>query len=280
MYRTRPHWSYSALSQYLRCPLQYFFQRVLGMPIRSIGAGLALGSAVHAGLAEYHRRLKAGMPVSSEDVINAFRDQWDEKEASEEIQFAAGETPERVVEQGVHLLELYLEEPPPEQVVAVEQVFVAPLYNSRGEFLETPLVAITDLITVEGDQLKVTEFKTSGRAYSEGEASSSLQPTCYVHAVRECLGQDANVEYTVLIKTKTPKVQRLQTSRYADDCGRLGDLVEKVQRGVDLGIYYPVESPMNCANCSFRQPCREWGASSRQPETISLSSVLAEADAC
>ena len=60
MDRSHPHWSYSAISQYLRCPLQYFFQRILGLPSRSIGLGLVLGSAVHAGLAEYHRRLMAG----------------------------------------------------------------------------------------------------------------------------------------------------------------------------------------------------------------------------
>ena len=54
----RPHWSYSAITQYLRCPQQYFFQRVLGIPSRSIGTGLALGSAVHAGLAAYHQRLQ------------------------------------------------------------------------------------------------------------------------------------------------------------------------------------------------------------------------------
>ena len=25
----RPHWSYSSLAQYLRCPLQYYFERVV-----------------------------------------------------------------------------------------------------------------------------------------------------------------------------------------------------------------------------------------------------------
>jgi CRISPR/Cas system-associated exonuclease Cas4 (RecB family) len=263
MNHSRPHWSYSAISQYLRCPLQYYFQRVLGIPSRTTSSGMALGSAVHAGLAEYHRRLMEQEQATPETVAKAFQDDWQERETRESIQFRDGDTRDDCIAQGVHLLELYLKEPPPERIVAVEHRFMAPLANSQGEYLETPLVAITDLITADNESLQVKEFKTSGRAYSESEVASSLQPTCYVHAVRECLGQEPSVEYTVLVKTKTPKVQRLQTSRYADDCGRLGDLVQTIQRAVDLGIFYPVESPMNCATCAYRQQCRDWGQTHR-----------------
>ena len=271
----RPHWSYSAITQYLRCPLQYFFQRVLGIPSHSIGTGLALGSAVHAGLAEYHQRLQRKDVIDTEAVLKAFHECWDEKELNETIQYRDGDTREDSIEQGVHLLELYLKETPPEGIIAVEQRILVPLYNSQGEYLETPLVAITDLITETDAQLTVREFKTSGRAYSESDVASSLQPTCYVHAVRETLGRDANVEYTVLVKTKTPKIQRLKTSRYAEDCGRLGDLVQTIQRAVDLGIFYPVESPMNCSTCPYRQPCREWGQKPRaQDEFVPLTIPL------
>ncbi len=275
----RPHWSYSAITQYLRCPQQYFFQRVLGIPSHSIGTGLALGSAVHAGLAEYHQRLQRKEAIDTEAVLKAFHECWDEKELNETIQYRDGDNREDSIAQGVHLLELYFKEPPPEGIVAVEQRILVPLYNSQGEYLETPLVAITDLITETNEDLTVKEFKTSGRAYSDSEVESSLQPTCYVHAVRETLGRDANVEYTVLVKTKTPKIQRLKTSRYAEDCGRLGDLVQTIQRAVDLGIFYPIENPMNCSTCPYRQPCRERGQSLRPQELVQLQ-VPQEAMAC
>ena len=114
----------------------------------------------------------------------------------------------------------------------------------------------------------------NGATFStSADVSSSLQPTCYVHAVRECLGQEPSVEYTVLVKTKTPKVQRLQTSRYAEDCGRLGDLVQSIQRAVDLGIFYPVESPMNCTTCPYRQSCRDWGQSHRPIQAMELAGL-------
>lgn len=276
----RPHWSYSAISQYLRCPLQYFFQRILSLPSHSISCGLVMGSSVHAGLAEYHRRVKEQEKIDKEAIFKVFRECWSEKEIKEKILFRDGDNRDDSIAQGLNLLEIYLQEPPPEKIVAIEQKLLAPLCNSQGEYLETPLVAITDLIKSTDQGLTVEEFKTSGRAYSESEVGSSLQPTCYVHAVQECLGQVPNVEYTILIKTKNPKVQRLKTSRYSEDCGRLGDLVQTIQRAVELGIFYPVESPMNCSTCSYRQTCREWGKCSKPHEDLVQLQVPQEAMEC
>lgn len=278
--RHRAHWSYSAISQYLRCPLQYFFQRVLCLPSHSIGCGLVMGSAVHAGLAEYHRRIMENEDIEMDAVFKVFHECWSEKEANEKVLYREGDNREDSIAQGINLLEIYFKEPPPENIVAIEHRFLVPLYNSHGEYLETPLVAITDLITAKDESLTVQEFKTSGRSYSESEVGSSLQPTCYVQAVQESLGQVPNVEYTILIKTKTPKVQRLKTSRYAEDCGRLGDLVQTIQRAVDLGIYYPVESPMNCSTCSFRQQCREWGQQRRQQDDLVQLHIPQESMEC
>jgi ATP-dependent helicase/DNAse subunit B len=54
----RLHWSYSAISQFLSCPLRFYFQRVIRLPQRSVGSSLVLGSSVHAALAEYHRTVR------------------------------------------------------------------------------------------------------------------------------------------------------------------------------------------------------------------------------
>lgn len=278
--RDRPHWSYSSISQYVRCPLQYFFQRVLGLPSRTTSNGLVLGSAVHAALAEYHRRLQCTETIVAGGILKVFHDAWDERESAGEITYRDGDTRDDSLSQGVQLLNIYLKEPPPVGIVSIEQEMLVPLVNSRGEYLEQPLLAVTDLVTQVDGHLKVTEFKTSGRAYSESEVTASLQPTCYVHAVSEMYGRQASIEYTVLIKTKIPKVQRLTTSRYTTDFGRLGDLVESVQRAVDLGIFYPVESPMNCATCAYRQPCREWGAGPAiHPPQFTLP-ILSEVSPC
>lgn len=254
----RPHWSYSSITQYLACPLRYYFQRILCLPQPTVGSGLVLGSAVHAALAEYHRDLKDGKVPRVDLMKQAYVAEWDRRDGTE-ITYKDGETRQDLMDQGLALVDLYLKEPPPERIVAVEEDIIAPVHNSSGEYLETPLVAIADLIVATDDGLVVREFKTSARAYADTETASSLQPTCYVNAVEEVYGEPTTVSYTVLVKTKTPKIQHLETTRAPEDLGRLGDIVEAVERAVEANIYYPVESPMNCSTCPYREPCKEWG---------------------
>jgi putative RecB family exonuclease len=258
MFAERRHWSFSAINQYLRCPLQYYFERVLKLPQPTVSSGLVLGSAIHAALADYHLNLQRRTPTTIDKLQRVLLAYWTQREAERPIQYKADEN--RVVQlaTGVSLLETYLKEPPPEGIVGVEQRLLVPLVNSNGEYLETPLAAVVDLLTRDERQLKVREFKTSGRAYGEMEVETSLQATSYVNAVWQAYGEWAAVEYNILIKTKSPKFQRLTTARNESDVGRLGDIVENVERAVDQSIFFPIESPLNCSTCPFRQSCRQW----------------------
>lgn len=255
---TRPHWSFSALNQYLRCPLQYYFERVLKLPRTSVGSGLVFGSAVHSALAVYHQGISEGNKPSLPDVQQAYLREWSEREDYQTIDYRPKENRDSLIDLGIALLELYQREPPPENIVTIEQTVIVPLRNSEGTYLATPMVAVADLITRDDKSLKLTEFKTSGRSYGSFEVDSSLQATCYVHAVHEMFDEWSSVEFAVLVKTKTPKLQRLTTTRTKEHLGRLGDLVENVERAVNSQIFYPVESPLNCSGCSFRKQCLEW----------------------
>lgn len=275
----RTHWSYSAISQYLACPLRFYFQRIQRIPQTSVSSSLVLGSSVHSALAEYHRTVQEDEPTDIPKLHRIIAEAWSKREKETRITFRDGESQSDLKDQAIALVELYLKEPPPEGIVAIEREIMAPLHNSQGEYLETPLLAVADLITEGNEELAVREFKTSSRAYSEMEAETSLQPTCYVNAVQEIYGHPATVEYTVLVKTKTPKVQRLTTVRTDEDLSRLGDIVETIERAIQANAFYPVETPLNCSTCPFRQPCREWSRI-ENPELIQLYIKSAEARAC
>jgi putative RecB family exonuclease len=258
---SRPHWSYSSINQFLRCPLQFYFERILRLPQRTVGSGLVLGSAVHRTLEAYHRGLQEKQPRPLDHLQTVFLSAWKTREEKVEITYRNGDSRDHSVAQGIDLIEVYLQEPPPESIVAVEQEMVVPLHNSKGDYLERPLVAVLDLITHE-EGLKVSEFKTSGRAYGEFEAETSIQPTCYLNAVQEMYGEPAAVEFVVLVKTKKPKVQRIPVVRDDGDVARLGDLIQAIERAIEAKAFFPIETPMNCSNCPHREPCREWGRSS------------------
>ncbi len=276
----RPHWSYSAVNQYLRCPLQFYLERVARIPQESVGSSLVLGSAVHAALETYHRGLQQRHHASAEELQAAFLNKWQWREREMAIAYRSGESRDDCIAQGIHLVKLYVADPPPSEVIAVERELVVPLHNSRGKYLETPLVTVIDLLARENGRLKILEIKTSGRSYAESDSETSLQPACYVNAVREEYGEEATVEFVVLVKTKTPKIQRVSTFRNEDDLGRLGDLVEAVEHAVRTGVFYPNENPRNCSTCSYRTPCRQWGTSGFRQFMRNRPPALVEVGAC
>ena len=255
----RPHWSYSALNQFLKCPLQFWFERVLKLPRKKTSEAQVLGSSVHAALAVYHRNLRAGEPTPTHRLQEAFLASWDEESSRFDVLSEERRTHDDNVALGISLIELYLKEEPPSNIVAVESPLLVPIINSAGDYLEKPLLVVPDLVTRQGDDsLSVREIKTSGRAYSESEVAASLQPTCYGHAVHELTGIEPTVEYTVLVKTRTPRLQKVEAVRAIPDYHRLGDLIQAVERSIDAQSFFPVESPLNCSGCHFFRECRSW----------------------
>jgi CRISPR/Cas system-associated exonuclease Cas4 (RecB family) len=209
-------------------------------------------------LAFHHRKLNAREVVAAHQVHDTFLSAWKDQTCRFEVVYDK-RSPDGNLALGVALIETYLKEPIPENIVAIEAPMLAPITTSSGLVLEKPLLMVPDLITrQEGGPLKVNEIKTSGRAFSESEVATSLQPTCYSSALYELTGEEPVVEYAVLVKTKVPKVQRIEVIRTGPDFGRLGDIVEAVERAVNAGVFYPVESPLNCSSCPFFRECRGW----------------------
>jgi putative RecB family exonuclease len=256
---TRPHWSYSSVSQFLKCPLQFYFERVLKLPRKSKTDALVLGSSLHSALAVYHRKLQFGEMVTAQEIHTAYLEAWKEQAEDGQIVTSGEKSLSDSRDLGISLVDVYLKDPPTGTILAVETPMLAPIANSQGEYLEKPLLVVADLITRQGNgTLQVNEIKTSGRAYSESEVATSLQPTFYANALYELTGEEPAVEFTVLVKTKTPKVQKIQAIRNASDFQRLGDIIEAVGRSMEAKSFYPIESPLNCSGCSFYRQCKSW----------------------
>lgn len=254
----RPHWSYSSISQYLKCPLQFYYERVLHLPRRTISDAQVLGSSIHAALAHYHRSLQVGQTTPPHQIHEAFLSDWAER-LNQSVVVHDTRSPEETIDLGIALIDAYLLEPVPQQITAVEAPILTPITNSRGEVLEKPLLVVIDLITrPEDGQPVITELKTTSRSFSESEIATSLQPTFYASAFHELTDQEPLVQYVALVKTKTPKVQRIETVRTVADFGRLGDVVRVVEQAVEAEIFYPVENPLNCASCTYFKECRTW----------------------
>jgi len=63
--------------------------------------------------------------------------------------------------------------------------------------------------------------------------------------------------FDVLLKTKEPKVQNLQTSRTRDHRRKFARLSNMVLAGIDSNIFMPNPSWM-CPTCQYAKACSEW----------------------
>lgn len=236
------------------------------MPRKGVTDAQVLGSAVHSALATYHLKLQSGGVVTAESIRQAYLDAWEGQIEDGQVVTLSGKSLGDSRDLGMTLVEVYLEQPASGSIIAVESPMMSPIANSRGEYLEKPILIVADLVTRQEDgTLLITEIKTSGRAYSESEVATSLQPTFYANSIFETTGEEPAVEFTVLVKTKVPKIQAIRTT---SDYRRLGDLIGVVERAVEAGVFYPVESPMNCSGCPFYRPCREWTGQGSSGEAI------------
>ena len=271
----RPHWSFSQVNQFLRCPLQYYFERILKLERPFTSSALVLGSSVHEALAEYHRHLQANQPVPEGHIQQIFLATWQANEDRQPIQFKEKETRDELLAQGVALLELYEQEPPPQNIIAVEEAMLVPLFTSSGECLEKPLMAVLDLLNRDDHGLVVNEFKTAARRFGESETETKLQATAYSHAIQQRYDEKPGIRYVILVKTKKPQIQYIETVRDDADAARLGDLIQAVERAISAEAYYPIESPMNCSGCQFYRQCRSWrGCSQHQAKVENLEMAV------
>src|SRR5262249_20324942 len=114
----------------MRCPLRHWFEYELALPKRTVPSALVLGSSIHQSLAVYHQSVMQGEPVTPETVKTEFLQAWNQRQRQETIVFQH-QTESDAVSQGVALLEVYLRQPPPQNILAVEQRLTTPVANSQ-----------------------------------------------------------------------------------------------------------------------------------------------------
>ena len=88
--------SFYAIDDYLTCPLKYKYAHVLRVPLAPHHS-IIYGAAIHAAVAEFHKRHARGDVMSEEELVDAFTAAWRSEgflsREHEEARLAAGRTP-------------------------------------------------------------------------------------------------------------------------------------------------------------------------------------------
>ena len=242
-------YSYTQISQYLRCPRSYCYRYLDGWREKETRAAMVFGRCFEKALGAY---------FSQEDSAAVLFKEWDAyREAA--FEFRKGESWDRLFHQGVHLLETFARDsrvriPRPQKNLQIKMLRALP---GGSEF-----VSYLDAIGEIDDQHCLIDWKTTTSRYStEPEGLLSLDPQliCY-----SWISGISEVALVVFVRKHAPEIQYLRATISEEQRQEFGRLVETTIGQIEAaqfvshsGIRFPQNGCLSCPHlglCLNNQP--------------------------
>lgn len=248
--REKPHWSYSAFQTYLTCPMRYYFRYIERAEVEKTNMSIPFGRAFHAVLSE---RARKGTSYTVEDAKDDFAFYFrGETEVCENLAYKPDEDYLFWESRGCDMLDVALSDWPDDYTVKS----VAEAFSVNVPGLSKPLVGEFDLVVTDGGDETISDWKTASMKWPTGKVDRDLQATTFCYAYQQKHGVNPMFRFDVFTKAKNPAHHQFYTLRTDDDFDRFVYLAGKIEKAVNTGIFLPVESCMNCAECAYGSRCK------------------------
>jgi PD-(D/E)XK nuclease superfamily len=236
--------SYTQIAQYLRCPRSYRHRYLDGWRERETRAAMIFGRCFEKALGAYFCGDDCSAVLHRE--WGAFRDA--------RFEFRKGETWDRLIHQGVHLLERFAQDnriqiPQPHQNLQIKVVRKLPNVNQ--------FVAYVDAIGELDGVRCLMDWKTTTSRYSEqpaGLLSLDSQLICY-----SWMTGIPEVALVVFVRKHQPEIQYLKTSISEEQRLEFGRLVEMTVGQIEAAQFHShsgIRFPQNgCVSCPHLGLC-------------------------
>ena len=257
--RKTEHLSASSIGTYVECSLLFYFSKVLKLLMEFKSAAMEFGSAIHKTLEYYYQEKMIGEKLLLKDIHEFFENTWKIRaEDKIDIQYTKGHDFKSMLLMGKDLLTVWYNKLPDDNytIIGIEEAFSFYLPG-----IELPFIGAMDLIEEdEAGIIIITDFKTSGKAYSIDEVDQNQQLTLYQLALKSMgyVGREILLKFDTLIKTKTPKFEQYWTTRSELDEHRLIRKAVQVWDGIQKGVFIPNDTSWKCKGCSYKTACNEW----------------------
>ena len=262
-YRDREHWSYSSLSEILSiCSLRWAFQRLYRLVPEFKPASMSFGSAFHRALEWVAHLRREGKQPKDAEASDLFDELWRRQlDEDGDVKFDEESSVETCAAQGRDMVACFVRETDPaERVLRVNQAFCVPLVDAGGNTLQKPLVGEMDCLIEKDGNTVIVDWKTSGRRWPRDKADRDMQPSAYLYAAQidSSPNPSTTFRFDIVVKNKTPVMERHTTTRTADQMHRFVELVKLADRMVEHEVFVPNEQGFYCNNCGFQSACKNW----------------------
>jgi len=237
-------YSYTQISQYLRCPRSFRFRYLEGWREKDTRAAMVFGRCFEAALGAYFRREDPSAILFKEWGV--YRDV--------PLEYGKNDSWDKLVHQGIHLLHRFAQDDririrrPQENL----QLKVIRSLSSGSEF-----VSYIDAIGELDGERRLIDWKTTTSRYpEEPEGLLSLDPQliCY-----SWMSGISDVALAVFVRKHNPEIQYLKTSITEEQRQEFGRLVNSAVSQIEAGQFVPhsgIRFPMNgCTSCPHLGLC-------------------------
>jgi hypothetical protein len=233
-------YSYTQISQYLRCPRSYRYRYLDGWREKDTRTAMVFGRCFETALGAYFRREDPSAMLFKE--WGAFRDS--------PFEYKKGDSWDRLAHQGVHLLQKFAQDDRVRVQRPQESLQVKMLRTLTGnnEFVSY-IDALGDL---DGREYLIDWKTTTARYPEEPEGLLTLDPQliCY-----SWISGISDVAFVVFVRKQLPEIQYLKASISEEQRREFGRLVETIIGRVETGqfpahsgIRFPQNGCMSCAH--------------------------------
>lgn len=279
---TTPHFSFSQLSMYLRCGAQYRFRYLLGLKERP-KVSLSIGKGGHAAL-EWNSKTKirTGEDAPTEAVIQKASDMMDhymhEMPPSE---YEKDVEPGGLKDKFLAATKIYrIRDAPAIRPIGAEVEFNLDMNEFIAEPLEEPIRIVNGKIDLLYDdigtkfanpahiRLGVEDEKFVGRKKSQNEVNLSTQLSVYATVVNKLTGKwPTKVGFRMFhpgtTKDGPDSISLLREPQFTTPeamtrrMARIAHQFREAERGIRAGIFIPVDDPISCSWCGYRDRCQD-----------------------
>jgi DNA helicase-2/ATP-dependent DNA helicase PcrA len=152
--------SASALNKYLKCPIAFYYETILQVPVAK-NDSMAFGTAVHYALEKLFKRMQDDpekeFPSKAEMISDFERMMWRQEDAFTEIQY------KRRKELGEKILSEYYDR----YIHSFNKIVVIERMLGNMEIEGVPIKGKLDKIEFEGNDCTVVDYKTGNPEYSK-----------------------------------------------------------------------------------------------------------------
>jgi putative RecB family exonuclease len=217
---------------------------------------MEFGTCIHRVLEQYYSAKMIGEKMLLKDVHQIFETIWKSlAQDRDDIRYSGGNDFKTLLMYGKDLLTTWYNKLPDDQftILAIEEAFSFAIPG-----IPIPVIGAYDLMEVDGPgTITITDFKTSGRAYSKDEVDQNQQLTMYQIAAKNNGYADREIllRFDTLIKTKTPRFEQYWTTRSELDERRLIKKATQVWDGITKGVFVANDTSWKCKGCAYKRAC-------------------------